>query len=44
MITPIFHNFWDAAANMKMSQLVNFQKNVSILGAMIMLYAFGPGR
>ncbi len=44
VITPIFHNYWDAAPDMKMSQLINFQKNFSILGAMLLLYAFGPGR
>ena len=44
VITPIFHNFWDATPDMKMSQLINFQKNISILGAMLLLYAHGPGR
>ncbi len=44
VITPIFHNFWAVAPEQKMGQLVNFQKNLTILGAMILLYAFGPGR
>jgi len=44
VITPIFHNFWAVAPDEKMAQLINFEKNVSILGAMILLYAFGPGR
>ncbi len=44
VITPIFHNFWNATPEMHMSQLINFQKNVSILGAMLVLFAFGPGR
>lgn len=44
VITLIFHNFWDAAAPEKMGQLINFEKNLSILGAMIFVWAFGPGR
>jgi putative oxidoreductase len=44
VITPIFHNFWAVAAEQRMGQLINFQKNIAILGGMIVLYAFGPGR
>jgi putative oxidoreductase len=44
VITPIFHAFWAVPAEQKMAQLINFQKNLSILGAMVLLYAFGPGR
>jgi putative oxidoreductase len=44
VITPIFHAFWAVAPDMKMAQLINFQKNVAILGAFILVYAFGPGR
>ena len=44
IVTPIFHNFWDVAPGTRMEQLINFQKNVSILGGMLLLYAFGPGR
>lgn len=42
--TVIFHPFWgiaDAAA--AQAQFNNFFKNVSIMGAMLLLFAFGPG-
>ena len=40
----IFHNFWAVEAAQKMGQQINFLKNVSIAGGMLMVYAFGPGR
>ena len=36
--------FWAAAPDAFRGQLINFQKNVSILGGMLVLAAFGPGR
>ena len=42
--TFIFHNFWSAPAAEVMMQQINFMKNVSIFGAMLLLVAFGPGR
>lgn len=44
VITPIFHNFWDAPAAQAMDQQINFMKNLTILGGMLVLAAFGPGR
>ena len=44
VISPIFHNFWAAAAAEAMNQQINFMKNVSILGGMLMIMAFGPGK
>jgi len=44
IITPIFHNFWSAPAAEAMSQQVNFIKNLAIIGGMLMVMAFGPGR
>ena len=44
IITPIFHNFWSAAPDAQMGQVIHFQKNVSILGGMLLLYVLGPGR
>lgn len=44
VITPIFHNFWAAAAAEAMEQEINFMKNVSIVGGMLMIMAFGPGK
>ena len=44
VISPIFHNFWDAPAAQAMNQQINFMKNVAILGGMLIVMAFGPGR
>lgn len=44
VITPIFHNFWSAPAAAAAAQQINFMKNVSILGGIFLLLAFGPGR
>lgn len=44
VITPIFHNFWAAPTEQMMGQQINFMKNVSILGGMLLLLGFGPGR
>lgn len=42
--TYVFHNFWSVPADQAMMQEINFMKNVSIFGAMLLLMAFGPGR
>ena len=39
----LFHDFWNADAAAKMGQTINFWKNVSITGGMLMVFAFGPG-
>ena len=44
VITPIFHNFWAAPAAQAMIQQINFEKNVAIIGGMLMVIAFGLGR
>lgn len=44
VITPIFHNFWDAPAAQAKMQEINFLKNVAIMGGILMVAAFGPGR
>jgi putative oxidoreductase len=44
VITPIFHAFWNVPADQTMMQQINFMKNLSILGGMIVLFAWGPGR
>ena len=41
--TLVFHRFWGIDAAQVQSQFTNFMKNVSIMGAMAMLMAFGPG-
>ena len=40
----LFHDFWNADAASKMMQSINFWKNVTISGGMLMVFAFGPGR
>jgi len=40
----IFHAFWAAPAAQAMTQQIQFMKNVSIMGGMLLLFAFGPGR
>jgi putative oxidoreductase len=42
--TFIFHKFWGIDAAQVQNQMNHFLKNVSIMGAMLMLVAFGPGR
>jgi len=44
VITPVFHNYWAAPPAEMMEQQINFLKNASILGGMLLLFAFGPGR
>jgi putative oxidoreductase len=39
-----FHNYWAVEGAAKMGQQINFWKNVSITGGMLMVFAFGPGR
>lgn len=43
--TLIFHKFWGLAdAKEAATQQIQFLKNVTIMGGMLMVYAFGPGR
>jgi len=44
VITPIFHNFWAVPEAQVMMQKINFGKNLAIIGGMLMVFAFGPGR
>ena len=43
VITPIFHNYWAVPDAQVMMQKLNFWKNLSIAGGLLMVYAFGPG-
>ena len=43
-VTLMFHNFWAAAAADVQMQTINFMKNLGIMGGMLMVAAFGPGR
>lgn len=39
----IFHNYWHADQASYMGQYLNFWKNITIAGGMLMVAAFGPG-
>ena len=40
----LFHAYWAAPEAAKMMQQINFLKNLSIAGGMLVLAAFGPGK
>jgi putative oxidoreductase len=42
-VTVIFHPFWGIDAAQVQNQMNHFLKNVAIMGAMLMVFAFGPG-
>jgi putative oxidoreductase len=44
VITPIFHAWWSSPPAEVGMQQINFVKNVAILGGMLVVWAFGPGR
>jgi putative oxidoreductase len=39
-----FHNYWGVPADQQMMQKLLFNKNVAVVGGLLLLYAFGPGR
>jgi putative oxidoreductase len=39
----LFHNFWASPAAEMQMQLINFLKNLAIIGGLLILFAFGPG-
>lgn len=41
--TLVFHQFWGIPAAEVQNQSNHFFKNVSIIGGMLMVFAFGPG-
>jgi len=41
--TLIFHNFWAAHGMEQQMQLINFLKNVAIMGGLLMVAGTGPG-
>ncbi len=43
-VTFIFHSFWDVGPAQQNMQLVSFLKNLSIMGGLALLAAYGPGR
>ena len=39
----IFHNFWDSPPDQAQNQMINFMKNISIMGGLLYIVAFGSG-
>ena len=42
--TVIFHNYWAMTGADAFTQRLMFWKNVSVIGGLLSVYAFGPGR
>lgn len=42
--TYFFHHFWNMSGAEAKTQMVNFMKNLAILGGLLTLFAHGPGR
>ena len=42
-VTFIFHPYWSFPAAEMRTQSIMFWKNISIMGGMLMVFAFGPG-
>lgn len=40
----IFHNFWALEGMARATNWMHFQKNMGIMGGLLMVAAFGPGR
>ena len=41
--TMLFHNFWAMPADQQMMQQLMFMKNVSVVGGLLFVFAFGAG-
>jgi putative oxidoreductase len=42
--TVFFHAFWAVPPEQHMTQYLMFMKNIGIVGGLLAIYAFGPGR
>jgi putative oxidoreductase len=42
--TLIFHAFWNYEGQERLPQMINFMKNLAIMGGLAMVVAFGAGR
>lgn len=43
IVTMVFHRFWSMAPDQSVVQRLMFMKNVSVMGGLVLLFAFGPG-
>jgi putative oxidoreductase len=44
LASVVFHNFWTMTGDAAMNNMLFFYKNVAVIGGMLMVFAFGPGR
>lgn len=42
--TLVFHNFWTMQGAARMDNEMNFLKNLAIMGGLLMLSSYGPGK
>jgi putative oxidoreductase len=41
--TFLFHNFWAYQGAARMDSMINFEKNLAIMGGLLFIATFGPG-
>jgi len=44
LATLLFHNFWAMSGDEVMTNTLFFYKNVAVIGGLLTVFAFGPGR
>ena len=44
IVTLFFHNFWAMPEAQKAMQQIQFMKNLAVIGGLMLVMAFGPGR
>jgi putative oxidoreductase len=44
IVTIFYHNYWAVPEAQKMMQQIQFMKNLALIGGLLMVTAFGPGR
>jgi len=44
LATLVFHKFWTMTGDAVLPNTLYFYKNVAVIGGMLMVFAFGPGR
>lgn len=44
IVTFFFHNFWAVPEAQKLGQQIHFLKNLALIGGLMFVMAFGPGR
>ncbi len=44
LASVVFHKFWTMTGDAAMNNMLFFYKNVAVIGGLLMVWAFGPGR